>query len=273
MGEIWIPVAIVGGLGLFFGLVLAFASKKFEVKVDERIAMIRDLLPGANCAGCGQTGCDAFAEAVVAGICGADGCPVGGNEVASKICEIMGTQEVNITRKIARVMCGGSNDVTGKKYDYEGIEDCLAASLVYAGPEACPYGCVGMGNCVRACPFEAIVIENGLAKVIASKCTGCGKCVVACPKNIIKLVPLCHEYTVRCSSLDRGAVVRQYCKVGCIGCGRCVKVCQPGAITLDGGTLARINPDLCNNCGECIKVCPTASIKQFKCAEMLGLAK
>lgn len=269
-GAIWIPVVIISGLGLIFGLGLAFASKKFEVKVDERIAKVRDVLPGANCAACGQTGCDAFAEAVVGGICKVDGCPVGGSEVAKKIGEILGVEVEDSEKKIARVMCGGSLDVSKVKYDYEGIEDCTAAANLFGGPRACVYGCVGMGNCVRACPFDAIVVENGVAKVIASKCTGCGKCVDACPKKIIELVPICSEYTVRCSSLDKGAVVRQICTIGCIGCTRCVKACPVGAISMNG-PLAKIDPAKCTNCGECIKVCPTMSIRQYKCGDITGL--
>jgi electron transport complex protein RnfB len=266
---IWIPVVIIGGLGLIFGLVLSIASKKFEVKVDERIEKVRELLPGANCAACGHTGCDGFAEAVVEGKAGVSGCPASGAETAAKIAEILGVEAEEVERKIARVMCGGTYDTCRTKFDYSGIRDCAAIEPFYGGPSTCSYGCVGMGNCAKACPFGAMVIENGLAKVIASKCTGCGKCVEACPKKIIELVPVCLEYTVRCSSLDRGNIVRKSCDVGCIGCGRCVKACEEGAIKLHG-TLAKIDPEICKNCGECEKVCPTKSIQEFKCSSVFG---
>jgi electron transport complex protein RnfB len=264
---VWIPIAIVGGMGLIFGLGLAIASKKFEVAVDERVGRVREILPGANCAACGQTGCDAFAEAVVAGNSPVNGCPVGGADVAEKIAEIMGIEASNVETKVARVLCGGTRDSCKKKFDYEGIEDCQAAASLFGGPSACTYGCVGLGNCARVCPFDAIVIENGLAKIIDARCTGCGICVASCPKKIIELLPASLEYTVCCSSTDRGNIVRKNCDVGCIGCGRCVRACPEGAIELKG-TLAKINPALCKNCGECAKACPTKTIQIFLCGRL-----
>jgi len=267
MMEIVLPASIVGGLGLIFGIGLSFASKKFAVKVDERVALVREVLPGANCAGCGQTGCDAFAEAVVAGTCAPNGCPVGGAAVAKKISEIMGVETGDLEVKTARVLCGGTTSNCKNKYNYEGIDDCAAAASLYGGPQACSYGCVGLGNCAKACPFGAIVVQNGLAQVIQSKCAGCGKCVAACPKKIIELVDVNKEYTVKCSSFDRGNIVRQNCSVGCIGCGKCTKVCPEGAIKLNG-TLAKVDYKLCKNCGECAKECPTKAINVFVCPEL-----
>lgn len=263
-GEILTSASILGGLGLAFGLGLAIASKKFEVKVDERIAQVRELLPGANCGACGQTGCDAYAECLVEGKCSINGCPVGGEELARKLGEILGVKAEATVAKTARVMCAGTYSSCKVKYDYSGMEDCLAASSLHGGPSACAYGCVGLGNCIRACPFDAIVIIDGLARIIESKCKSCEKCVAACPKKIIEMVPRCDEYTVSCSSMDKGAVVRKNCNVGCIGCGKCSKVCQAEAIMLKG-TLAKIDPEKCTNCGECMKVCPTGAIKRYKC--------
>ena len=259
---ILIPIAIIGGLGLFFGIGLSFASKKFEVKVDEKVKLVRDALPGANCAACGQTGCDAFAEAVVEGKDQATGCPVGGAGVAKRISEILGIEAEVGEDKTARVMCGGTYEACKVKYNYSGIKDCDAAAALYGGPSACYYGCIGLGTCVRACPFDAIVIEDGLAKVLEWKCTGCGLCIKACPKNIIELVLKYSRHAVACSSLDKGNVVRQVCSTGCIGCTRCVKACPAGAISMKG-SLAKIDPKTCTNCGECVKVCPTGAIKQF----------
>jgi Na+-translocating ferredoxin:NAD+ oxidoreductase RNF subunit RnfB len=262
--ELWLPVSIIGGLGLLFGLSLAYASKKFEVKVDERIALVREVLPGANCAACGQTGCDAFAEAVVNGNAHVNGCPVGGASVAKKIGEILDIKVNDEDEKVARVMCRGSMHAARIKFDYYGIEDCSAAANLFGGPSACSYGCVGMGSCVRECPFDAIAVEDGIARVLEHKCTSCGKCVAACPKKIIRLIPRSTEYTVACSSLDKGNIVKANCDVGCIGCGKCVRACPETAIKLNG-TLAEINPDLCENCGECIKACPTNAINLFRC--------
>lgn len=262
--ELLIPAAIISGLGLVFGIGLAYASKKFEVKVDERVAQVRDALPGANCGACGQTGCDGFAEGIVAGSCAVNGCPVGGAQLAVKLAEIMGVEAGAVEEKTARVMCSGSYDKCVNKFDYAGIQNCTAAANLHGGPSACTYGCLGMGDCAEVCAFGAIAIESGVARIIESKCTCCGKCVATCPKKIIKLVPRCNEYSVLCSSLDKGAVVKKNCSVGCIGCGKCSKVCPINAINLKG-TLAEINPDKCENCGECIKVCPTGSIKRYEC--------
>jgi len=264
--DILVPASIISGMGLVFGLGLAFASKKFEVKVDERIAAVREVLPGANCGACGQTGCDGFAEAVVKGICKANGCPVGGNAVAKKIGEILGVDAGEVKPMVARVMCAGTHDKCKEKFSYSGIIDCTAAASLFGGPLSCTHGCLGLGTCVKACAFGAISIENGVAIVDESKCTACTKCVAACPKHIIDIVPLSAQYAVRCSSLDKGAVVRKICDVGCIGCTRCVKACPRNAITMNG-TLAKINPEMCDNCGACIKVCPSGSINWYACVK------
>ena len=259
-----ISASVVGGLGLLFGLGLSIASKAFEVKVDEKVTKVREVLPGANCGACGQSGCDAYAECLVEGKCDINSCPVGGEELVKKLGEILGVDAASTVARTARVKCSGKYENCKHKFDYSGVEDCIAAANLYGGPSACTYGCVGLGNCVRACPFDAIVIIDGLAKVIESKCKACEKCVAACPKGIIEMTPKCNEYTVACKSLDKGAIVRKNCSVGCIGCRKCAKVCSVDAITFEG-TLAKINPDICTNCGECMKVCPVNAIKLYKC--------
>ncbi|MCX8129812.1 MAG: RnfABCDGE type electron transport complex subunit B [Clostridia bacterium] len=262
MMDLLVPASVIGGLGIIFGLGLAFASKKFEVRVDERTARIREVLPGANCGGCGQTGCDAFAEGVAAGKCTVNGCPVGGADVAEKVAAIMGMAVGNISKSVARVSCNGSINNCKSKFNYSGIEDCTAAASLYGGAPGCSYGCIGLGSCARICDYGAIVVEEGVARVIQSKCTSCGKCVKACPKKLISLISAESEYTVRCRSFDKGNEVRKSCSVGCIGCGKCSKVCAQGAIKLEGN-LAEIMYDRCKNCGECIKVCPTGSINRY----------
>jgi RnfABCDGE-type electron transport complex B subunit len=149
------PTSLIGGLGLIFGLGLAFASKKFEVKVDERVARVREVLPGANCGACGQTGCDSFAEGLVEGKCKTNGCPVGGEELVKKLSEILGVKAEATVSKTARVICAGTFSSCKVKFDYSGIEDCVAAANLFGGSSSCSFGCVGMGNCVRACPFGA----------------------------------------------------------------------------------------------------------------------
>ncbi len=258
------PVSIISGLGLLFGLGLAYVSKKFEVKEDERITAARELLPGANCGACGYSGCDGFAEAVVTGNAELTGCSVGGSALAIGLGKLLGKDisEADMANKVARILCGGDKEKSKLKYEYYGISNCSAAASLHGGPSACNYGCLGMGDCARVCPFDAIVVKNGLACVIASLCTGCGKCIEACPKGIIKLVPPEKQYTVRCNNPQRGKFVIGVCKVGCIGCRKCSKVCESGAITNDG-FVARINPQLCINCGKCIEVCPNHVINKY----------
>ncbi len=262
MTEIGIPVLIISGLGLFFGLALSYASKKFAVKVDERVERVREALPGANCGACGFSGCDQYAEAVAEGTAGIHLCPVGGESIITQISNIMGIEASSCEKQVARVMCHGSWDKVFIKFDYDGIIDCRSAATMSGGPSACVYGCVGMGSCMRVCPFGAIVVENGLARVLENKCGGCGKCVLECPKEIIKLVPARSQYSVLCSNHEKGAVARKNCKVACIGCQKCVKACPAGAISMNNNC-AEIDPAKCENCGKCIEACPTGAISKF----------
>lgn len=260
--EILYPILILSGLGLLFGIVLAYASKVFEIKADERITAIREALPGANCGACGQTGCDGYAEAIVNGNAQPNLCTVGGASVAQAISGIMGVEVNSAEPRTARIMCNGKDSVAASKYEYYGIEDCQAASQLFAGRKACSYGCLGMGSCVKECAFDAIVISGGVAKIIEDKCVACGKCVASCPKKIIEIVPASKEFSVVCRSKDKAPVTKKNCEVGCIGCTRCVKACRYGAISMEG-PLAKINYELCTNCGECLEICPTMAIRRL----------
>lgn len=260
--EILTPVVVLGGMGTVLGLGLAYASKLFSVKTDERVALIREVLPGANCGGCGFPGCDGFAGAIAEGKAEPNGCPVGGDAVAVEISRIMGVEAVLGERKTARVMCNGKHSVSREKFDYFGIEDCFAASQIFTGHKSCSYGCLGHGNCKKVCPFNAIVITEGIARIIEDRCRACGKCIAACPKNLIELVPASKKYSVVCHSKDKGPVTKKNCDVGCIGCTRCTKVCPSGAISM-AGPLAHIDPEKCTNCGECTKVCATMAIRKL----------
>ena len=202
--KILLPVLIFIGLGLLMGALLALASKLFAVKKDEKAEAIKECLPGANCGGCGYSGCDAYAAAVSAGDAPVNKCSVGGVEAASKIAQIMGVDAGEQVRMRAQVMCSGTGEYAKKKYIYEGIDDCVAASKIGGGDKMCKNGCIGLGTCVRACPFDAIVVEDGVAAVDYSKCKGCGICVSACPKGIIKLIPFDAKHWVGCMSVDDG---------------------------------------------------------------------
>lgn len=258
--EIIKPVISLGGMGLLFGVGLAFASKKFGVEIDPKVEAIRGVLPGANCGACGYPGCDGFAEAVAVGVAPANGCTPGGATVAEKIGKILGVELDSKERKIARVLCQGGCDKAIDKYHYEGIEDCAAANLVLGGPKGCEFGCMGLGSCVRACPFDAIHInENGIAEVDEDKCTGCGKCVEACPKSLIEMIPESSQVRVLCKSEDKGKDVKSVCQVGCIGCRICEKACKFDAIHVENN-LAKIDYDKCVNCMLCAEKCPTNAI-------------
>ena len=255
LDKLLIPVLSLGGMGLIFGSLLAYASKKFKVDVDERVSMVIETLPSANCGACGYAGCSAFADAVVEGKAPVEGCVVGGEKCASLIAEIMGITAGKSERKIARVMCNGTNDNTDVKYKYHGIEDCTLAAQLGEGPKNCTYGCIGMGTCVKACQFDAINIVNGIAVIDEEKCTGCGMCVKVCPKNIIELVPEGNKTWVMCKSQDKAKDMKLICKTGCIACGICEKVCKFDAIHVNNN-LASIDYDKCINCGLCVEKCP-----------------
>lgn len=251
-----VTIAVLGGLGLVFGLVLAFASRVFAVDEDPRKELLMELMPGANCGACGFAGCSAYADAVIDGTTVVGACPVGGAELAGKMASIMGvTNVVTGVRQVAMVRCNGSGQ-DRSRYNYEGIQDCLAASRVAAGgPLACRYGCLGYGSCTRVCDFGALRVENGAAVVDMEKCVGCLKCVSACPRNLITVVPYGSEVYLRCASRDQGVFTRSACEKGCIGCSLCVKACPSGAITVENN-LASIDYSKCTACGACIEKCP-----------------
>lgn len=255
-----IATAIVAGVGLFIGLFLGFAAKTFEVKIDERETKVRELLPGANCGGCGYPGCDGLASAIAKGNAPANGCPVANKEAHAKIAEVMGTVVEETEKKVAFVKCSGTCDKTQVKYEYYGVQDCNKVALVPGkGNKKCSYGCMGYGSCVKACNFDAIHIINGIAAVDKEKCSGCSACVAQCPNKLIEMVPAAARYLVACSSLDKGKDTKAACLAGCIGCKLCVKACEYGAITVDNN-IAYIDYSKCENCGKCAAVCPVKVI-------------
>lgn len=198
-------VAVVGGVGLLLGVFLGIASIVFKVAVDEKEEAVLGVLPGNNCGGCGFPGCSGLAAAIAKGEAPVNACPVGGEPVGKKIAAIMGVEAGETVRMTAFVKCAGDCDKTTKIYEYTGVEDCGMVKYVPdGGAKSCNYGCLGYGNCVKACPFDAIHIVNGIAKVDKEKCKACSKCVAACPKQLIELIPYDSKAAVACSSKDKG---------------------------------------------------------------------
>ena len=257
-------ILVLGVLGAIFGGLLAFAAKIFHVDEDERIGQVRECLAGANCGGCGYAGCDAYAAAVVAGEAPPNKCGPGGAKTAAAVAAIMGLDAVPEVKYVAYVPCSGSCGTAKDFFEYEGPKDCVAAMRFgNKGSKACQFSCIGFGNCVRACQFDAMHIENGVAVVDREKCTSCMACASACPKQIIQKVPYEQRVLVGCRSNDKGAQTRKLCDAGCIGCMKCQRECPHEAIKVVNN-LAVIDYDKCTGFGHCAEVCPRQIIHPQK---------
>lgn len=251
-------------LGFLFSFGLVFAYRKLKVEEDPRIEKVSEALPQANCGACGYSGCRAFAEAVSKGKASPDCCSVGGGEVIAQITEILGLKPTEFIKRVSRVHCRGTWEAARSRGVYRGISTCYAAHLI-GGNKQCSYGCLGLGDCVRACPFDAMdMSEDGLPVVIEEKCTACGICVDVCPRNICELHPIEQNIIVFCRSEDRGAVARKVCKNACIACGICVRAC-PEAIIMENNLAVivdykKIDPEKIPE----VERCPTDSIGRLK---------
>ena len=249
-------VVLLAVLGILIGILLGVAGKVFAVETDERVEKVRECLPGNNCGGCGYPGCDGLAEAIVAGDAPVNGCPVGGAPVAGKIAEILGVDAGSSEKQVAFVKCAGTCEKANQDYEYTGVQDCAAMAFVpNGGPKSCNYGCLGFGNCVKACPFDAIHVVDGVAVVDKDACKACGKCVAACPKHLIELLPVSAKHIVQCSSKDKGKDVMKACSVGCIACHLCEKNCPSDAVHVVDN-VAYIDQEKCTKCGLCAEKCP-----------------
>ncbi|MDO4546022.1 MAG: RnfABCDGE type electron transport complex subunit B [Bacillota bacterium] len=264
MGTIVLPAIIVAVVGLVAGIILTIASKLMYVPVDERVAAVREALPGANCGACGFAGCDDYAAAL-----GEDPdtspslCPVGGGTLALQIAGILGVEAGEVEPEVAMVMCNGTYGVTREIMTADRIHTCKAAKQFYGGNWACPHGCLGMGDCQMACNYDAIRIVDGVAKIDREKCVGCQACAKVCPNHIISMVKKKNLVFVACKSMAKGAVTRKICANGCIGCMKCQKSCKFDAIKVENN-VAQIDLDACKNCGICAKECPTGAIVNFR---------
>ena len=254
MDFILIAVAVLGGIGLIAALILFVCSKKFAVYEDPRIAQVTEVLPGANCGGCG------FDAGSIEGLM----CPVGGSEVMGKAADLLGMAIANTEPMVAVVRCNGTCELRQRIAQYDGLRTCAAMNACGAGETGCGFGCLGCGDCVAACQFDAIHMnpETGLPEVDEEKCTSCGACVKACPRHIIELRkkgPKGRRVFVSCVNKDKGPAAMKACKAACIGCGKCEKECPFGAITVEAN-VSYIDFTKCRLCKKCVAVCPTKAI-------------
>ena len=256
VSAIIIAAVVVGGTGIVIGIILGIAGEKFKVEVDPKEEEVLAALPGNNCGGCGFAGCSGLAAAIAKGEAEVGSCPVGGAAVAAKIGAIMGQEVGESVREVAFVKCAGTCENANADYEYYGVEDCsMMAFVPNGGPKKCNFGCLGFGECVKACPFDAIHIVNGVAVVDREACKACGKCIAKCPHHLIELAPYDQKTFVGCSSHAKGKAVTTACELGCIGCKKCEKTCPNGAITVTD-FCAHIDYEKCTNCGACKEACP-----------------
>lgn len=259
-GILIISAVSMGGIGAALALFLAYADKKFHVEEDPALEAIAGILPNTNCGGCGYPGCRMLAEKLLAGEVPPTACVAGGNDIAKKLAEVLGAEAGDVKRMLAVVLCKGGHKEAERRATYKGEMTCTAANLT-GGDKSCSYGCLGYGECVDACKYDAMAMDdNGLPVVFHDKCVGCGACARACPRDIIEMHPEDHKLFVYCRSKDKGAYAKKVCSVACIACGLCVKDCTvAGGIVLKDN-LAVVNHDLAPQNDESIKRCPTRCI-------------
>lgn len=232
---ILLAVAILGGTGLVFAVLIAVASRKLRVWEDPRIEAVAGMLPGANCGACGVPGCRAFAEKLVGGEKQPSGCNVATDDVRASIASYLGVDAGSATKIVARLMCAGGAQAARQRAQYQGLGTCAAAAVVASGGKGCTWGCLGLADCVRSCTFDAMTMRDGLPVVDLAKCTACGDCVRACPKSLLELHAVDHRLLVQCKNLVVGDDVTADCAVACTACGKCVMDAAPGLIDVTRG--------------------------------------
>jgi electron transport complex protein RnfB len=266
MSSIFLYIVIsLTGLGLASALILFLVAQRFKVYEDPRISEVEEELPAANCGGCGFPGCRNFAEALVKsedfeGLY----CPVGGNETMNRVAELLGKVAVAQEPRVAVLRCNGTCEYRSTTNRYDGSQTCAIAAALYGGDTACEYGCLGYGDCVEVCKFDALYMdkETGLPVVIDANCTACDACVKECPRNLFELrkrYKKDRKIYVACMNTDKGGPARKSCSVACIGCFKCFNVCPWEAITMNNN-LAFIDSEKCRLCRKCAPECPTNSI-------------
>lgn len=262
---VFITVISLSLLALISAVMLYFVAQKFKVFEDPRIDQVQEVLPAANCGGCGYAGCRNFAEALVKSetLEGLN-CPVGGAPVMGTVAKILGKEAPVSDPLVAVLLCNGTPEYRPRTSKYDGAQDCRISHNLYVGESDCSFGCLGKSDCVRACNFDAMYIDQvtELPVIIDDKCVACGACVKACPRNLIELRKKAkkdRKIYVACSNCDKGGPARRACKVACIACNKCFNVCAFDAITIENN-LAYIDATKCTFCRKCVTECPTNSI-------------
>lgn len=258
--DVLTALAVVVSVGLVFGVLLALFVYWFGIEEDEKTKKIRAALPGINCGSCGFKGCSDYADALAKGLAKPNLCGPGAEAVAKELGEILGVEVEEPKDVIAFVHCNGDCTASSDKAIYEGIASCKARAMIYGGPRACTYGCLGCGDCAKVCVSHAICVTDGIARVNTSLCVGCGLCAKECPQKIISMIPQEAATVVYCSNKDKGAVARKACENACIGCKKCEKTCPSQAISVVNNC-AVIDYDKCTGCGLCAQSCPAGCLK------------
>lgn len=264
---IFISMVVLGGIALVSAVILFFAAKKFAVSEDARILEIDNILPQANCGGCGKAGCHDFANACLnsseeefARLL----CPVGGQPVMNKIAAVLGYSVVEREPTVSVLRCNGTCENAPAKVAYDGVSGCRIADRISCGLSGCPNGCLRLGDCVKACPFDALHIDEitGIPVVDEDKCTSCGVCVKICPRQLFEIRPKGkngQRVYVACKNTQKGAQARKNCKVACIACGKCAKICPEISIE-NNLSYIPASVDVAAHGEELAKACPTGAI-------------
>jgi H+/Na+-translocating ferredoxin:NAD+ oxidoreductase subunit B len=277
--DVLIPLVVLTGLGLLFGVILSLAYKKFKVYEDPRLGIVEEMLPSANCGACGVPGCRAFAEQVINEGTNPAKCTVSSEEGINKIAQFLGIEASAEVKYVARLLCAGGIKEAHNLAGYKGgMSTCRGEAVVVGGSKDCSWGCLGLGDCETVCDFDAISMsDNGLPVVDAENCTACNDCVEECPKDLFELMPVYQKLIVQCRSLLEGDLAESKCTVACTGCSRCVADSAPGAIEIVDN-LAVINYELNDlTTAFATKRCPTDAIvwlsgdNQFELAQEIDL--
>ncbi len=269
-------VAILFGVGLVAGSVLAISSRVFHVEEDPRIEAVMDALPGANCGGCGYAGCEGYAIAVINDPdIAANLCVAGSAETTIAVGKLSGKAVTEADPLVSVRRCEKHDGDVATRFKYVGLPSCVSAAGMGSGlgVDACPFSCLGLGDCVKVCPFDALELVDSLVRVNMARCTGCGKCINACPRNLLELIPQRAKVMIFCSTLGKAKEVTEVCKVGCISCSLCVKKCPAQAISIKNNVV-KIDHQIClayeEDCGRaCVKACKRTILKSLHSVEEL----